>query len=344
MNKIRYISMIILSFLLFNSCEEDPYSVIDQQRIHPEAEMQYPNNPETGLPYTADELLELDFNPLKEGFYYKDQPVELKVRTTSKPSSVFLIIGEDTDGNREELTEISGEAGNYTISLNSTVQEIGVEQGKTLGIAFEIHYASSNTRGLVKEHVTYKISRYMDPREFNTYEFFKGQVNTFATTADGIKLDQSSDDLSFRYDNDFTVSIWLNTTASNSDPSIISDKDWGYGGNAGFIFAYIGYNWKLNLGDGAGNRVDLSGPAVNDGKWHLLTATFDRDGDVVIYQDMVEIARKDMSSFGSMDSGLPIYIGQDGTGKYSKPYMGKTREVYFHDVALTKSEIEKFYQ
>ena len=342
MKKIKYITLVFVFSLLYAGCEVDSHEVINAYYVQPEAEMLYSNNPKTELPYTADELLALDFNPSKENFYTKDQSVVLKVKTNTKPESVSLINGS-TD-NRTPLTDITEDGGNYIITLNTTVEELGVEQGKAKGIAFEITYPAKNSRGLLVENITYKVNRLLDPRVFNSYKFFDGQVQTFATVADGVILDPSGNDLSFRYDDDFTVSIWVNTTATNSDPSIIGDKDWGSGSLKGFVFAHRGGSgWKMNIGDGA-NRVDISGPAVNDGNWHLLTVTFDRDGDAILYQDLVEIERADMSAVGNTDSGFPIYVGQDGTGTYGIPYIGQTREVYFHDVAMSKEELLDFYQ
>ncbi|MDO5977430.1 LamG domain-containing protein [Flavivirga spongiicola] len=343
MKKIKYITLVFVFSLLYVGCEVDSHEVVNAYYVQPEAEMLYSNNPKTELPYTADELLALDFNPSKENFYTKDQSVVLKVKTTTKPESVSLINGS-TD-NRTALTDISEDNGAYIITLNTTVLDLGVEQGKARGLAFEITYPAVSSRGLMVENVTYKVHRLLDPREFKSFTFFDGLVQTFNGIGEKALIDESAVDLSFRYDEDFTVSVWVNSTTDNSDPSILGDKDWGSGGNKGFVFAYRGNSgWKINIGDGAGNRVDISGNAINDGNWHLLTVTFDRDGDAVLYEDLVEIERKDMSAVGNMDSGLPIYVAQDGTGTYGIPYLGMTREVYFHDVAMSKEELLDFYQ
>ena len=343
MKKIKYIILLSLFSHLITSCEVDSHEVVNAYYVQPEAEMLYPNNPETDLPYSADELIDLDFDPLKENFYTKNQSVVLKVRTNTSPTSVSLING--LADNSTPITDITEDNGAYIITLNTTVEALSVEQGKVKGIAFEITYAANNSRGLMLENITYKVNRLLDPRVFNSYTYFDGVVQSFATVADGVILDPGSNDLSYRYTEDFTVSVWVNSSTDNSDPSIIGDKDWGSGGNKGFVFAYRGNSgWKINIGDGAGNRVDISGNAINDGNWHLLTVTFDRDGDAILYEDLVEIDRENMSAIGDTNSGLPIYVGQDGTGTYGIPYIGTTREVYFHDVALSKKELENFYE
>ena len=148
----------------------------------------------------------------------------------------------------------------------------------------------------------------------------------------------NTSDLSFRYTEDFSVGLWVNTTATNSDPSIIGDKDWGSGTNKGFVFAFLGDNWKLNAG-GNGNRVDLSGNTINDGEWHFLMATFDRDGNVTIYQDGILLGSADMSALTDMNSGLPIRLGQDGTGLYGDWFEGKLGETYIYDYVLTPEQV-----
>ena len=330
----------MLTLLCFSNCNEDEYNVIEVIRTPTEAEIVYPNNPETGIAYTADELIALAHDPLLENFYTKSQPVALEIKTNSKPSSVSLIIGEDA--NRKEITDILEDGANYIIRLNTTVEELEIEQGSVKGIAFEINYASANSRGLVQEVVTYKVNRLLDPREFNSFIFFEGLVQTFAAPGEFATLDQAGKDLSFRYTKDFSVSIWVNTTATNSDPSMIGDKDWGSGSKKGFVFAYTGADWKLNLGDGS-NRVDISGKVINDGEWHLLTVTFDRDGDAILYEDLVEKNRENMSDIGDTNSAFPINVAQDGTGTYGSEYLGQTREVYIHDVALTLDELKKLF-
>ena len=342
MKKIKYIIVLAVLSLCFTNCEVDNHEVEQAYYVQPEAEMLYPNNPKTGLPYSADDLLALDFDPLKENFYNKNQSIELKVKTNTKPESVALVVGSTTT--KTPITNIVEENGAYVITIVTTVLALEVEQGKAKGIAFEITYPAVSSRGLQVEYVTYKVNRLLDPREFNSYVFFEGFVQTFGGIGQYATIDESNVDLSFRYDGDYTVSIWARSTVDNSDPSIIADKDWGSGSNKGFVFSYRGArDWKVNLGDGS-NRVDISGPAMNDGNWHLLTVTFDRDGDAILYHDLVEIDRADMSAIGNTNSGYPINIAEDGTGTYGIPFLGDTREVYFHDVAMSKEELLEYYQ
>jgi len=72
--------------------------------------------------------------------------------------------------------------------------------------------------------------------------------------------------------------------------------------------------WQWNIGDG-GARRDYDGPAgqINDGAWHHLLVSHDRDGMARLYYDGTEVASRNISVIGNIDSGYPTAIGTDGT-------------------------------
>ncbi|MFC4993088.1 LamG-like jellyroll fold domain-containing protein [Rubritalea tangerina] len=154
-----------------------------------------------------------------------------------------------------------------------------------------------------------------------------GQALEFQDTASPhqfINLGSPSS-LDFGSDTDFSVAVWVNNSGgfsdnrasggSADDPSIISNKDWNSGVNKGWIIA-AGANgrWQWNIGDGS-SRVDYDGPAgeINDGNWHLLVVTHDRDGNATLYYDGAQVAIRDISSIGDINSGLATAIATDGT-------------------------------
>jgi hypothetical protein len=157
-------------------------------------------------------------------------------------------------------------------------------------------------------------------------------------TDDLVTIDNPAE-LDFRKTGNFSISAWVNTAATNSDPSIIGDKDWGGGVNPGFVIAYKGGVWKLNLGDGNGNRVDMDGGNIGDGEWHHIAATIDKDGMAKIYQDGVEVNSADASVLGDFTHTTPIRIGQDGTGSYGDWFEGKVADVKIFDSALSAEAI-----
>ncbi len=143
---------------------------------------------------------------------------------------------------------------------------------------------------------------------------------------------------------DFSVEVWVKTTSGQNDPSIISDKNWGGGTNDGYVIAQIGNIWKFNIGDGAGNRADISsaGPVINDGAWHHLAVTVNRAGGanaINIYQDGINVGSRDLNGVGNSYSGLTSRIAQDGTGSYGQFWTGNIDEVRIWNDERTAAEV-----
>ena len=160
--------------------------------------------------------------------------------------------------------------------------------------------------------------------------FSTGQIGSSLTLEDAANphhyVDLSNPaDLNFGTDTDFTVSVWVNNLGgftdnralggSASDPAIASNKDWNSGGNIGWVIAAgPDGRWQWNIGDG-GARRDYDGPAgqINDGAWHHLLVSHDRDNVARLYYDGAEVASRGISAIGNLDSGYPTAVGTDGT-------------------------------
>jgi hypothetical protein len=87
--------------------------------------------------------------------------------------------------------------------------------------------------------------------------------------------------------------------------------------------------------------VDISGGTINDGKWHHLTLVVDRTAKLVkTYQDGAFVGQAAIgASFGSLTSGLPFAIGQDGTLTYGANVNGNIAEVRVWNKALSEASI-----
>ena len=362
MKIINYI-VVLLSFALMCSCDDDKLPHEGATYVAPEAVLATPLNPETGKAYSQAEIDALEFDITKEMHYFTKHNIELVLKTKTKPASVKLI---PADGESKDL-QISGSGSDYTATLKTTVTELGIKGATTMGVAFEVRYSGSSSSGKSVEYVTYKIKHVVyipAPVEVflkdGTNFKLKGDMNMseFAESPEG-KLEAtfngSSNQISIKEDGkldfmetgDFTVAIWMKSNTVNGDPSIIGNKDWGSGGNPGFVFFARGAKgWKINAGDGS-NRIDISGRRMDndsftvfDDQWHLLTVTFDRDGMCKLYEDGKMINESDMSGIGSMKNDFNLHIAQDGTGTYSKWYEGKTSSAMIFDYVLTESEIK----
>lgn len=145
--------------------------------------------------------------------------------------------------------------------------------------------------------------------------FVEGKSGKAASIAagNGSYIDLGSrSDLNFGNDS-FTVSFW-HTGNLAGDQTVISNKNWNSGKNAGW---YIGpataNSMTLNMADGT-NRIDYSAAGVGT-EWHHFTISVDRASKMATtYVDGVLKASKDISVLGtsSMDTPYHIIIGADG--------------------------------
>jgi Domain of unknown function (DUF4983)/Concanavalin A-like lectin/glucanases superfamily/Type I phosphodiesterase / nucleotide pyrophosphatase len=184
-----------------------------------------------------------------------------------------------------------------------------------------------------KNFTSTKIEKPVDPATSITGKFAAFNSNTiYASTNNALYNFESSS---------FTIECRVKTSGYSSDPSLVSNKNWVSGKNRGFVIcANTGGTWKVNIGD-TQNRVDISGGTINDGKWHHLTMVVDRTAKLVkTYQDGAFVGQAAIvSSFGSLTSGLPFVVGQDGTLTYGANVNGNIAEVRVWNKALSEASI-----
>ncbi len=149
-------------------------------------------------------------------------------------------------------------------------------------------------------------------------------------------------DYNFGANQDFTIECRVKTSV-NADVSIIGNKDWDSGVNKGFVFSFkypSGPEWKVNVGDGS-NRVDLNvGGAIADGEWHTLSVSFDRDGDLMMYEDGVFLAQTSMTSIGDIDNLQDIFLGTDINNAYD--FNGSIAEVRLWNTVIDALAISDY--
>ncbi len=362
---IRLLSLgLIVAMLGFASCEDDireevvvadVASIPSDSRLVGNMAYVYMENPDKdGEPYTQAELAELEYLPATS--------IAFDIVMKLEPLTIQVLTGDN-----EELMTIdppqANENNEYVAAFESHFDDLGFKQGEQRSLSFVITYnnASEGVEPSVQtlDHtfqmanirpralaflvnhagdtleIRTKLSAGAEKQDDDTF----GSVLTFDTDGENMELLTANPSLDFRYAGDFSISQWINTTSDRFWEAFSGDKDWDNGGSNGFVVSKRGSSWCINVSDGEGNRADVTsnGPAITDGEWHLLTATFDRDGDVVIYQDGAEVGRTDMSSIGNIESGLPFNIGDDGAYKY--PMNGKSGAVYVFDYVLASKEV-----
>lgn len=146
----------------------------------------------------------------------------------------------------------------------------------------------------------------------------------------------------FNANQDFTIECRVRTTQA-ADVAIIGNKDWDSGVNNGFVFSFkfaAGPEWKVNIGDGS-FRADLNSVgSISDNAWHTLSVTFDRDGDMTMYEDGNLIGATPISFIGDIDSGYPIRIGADALADYA--FTGSVGEVRVWNSVLDATTINNW--
>ncbi|UCG49887.1 MAG: discoidin domain-containing protein [Phycisphaerales bacterium] len=155
----------------------------------------------------------------------------------------------------------------------------------------------------------------------------------------------SASNLNFGESTDFTVALWVKTVGWESDASIISNKDWDSGGNTGWVIAGQGGgsgSWQWNYSGATGGRRDYDppGPILSDGEWHHLCVAHDRDAYARFYFDGEYQGRVNISgSTGTIDSGNPTVIAQDGTEMYDGWFVGAIDDVRIYNTVLADDQV-----
>lgn len=163
-------------------------------------------------------------------------------------------------------------------------------------------------------------------------------------------------DLQFSSNVNFSVSYWIRLPAFNGvgdegDLPFFTDtvgSTFGFG----YVFApsYKLGGWAFSLFDAGGNGQGVYGASysIDDGFWHHLVHTFDRQRGVVNYLDGVVApytnqAGSTIVAAGNIDNGQSATIGQDPTGLYTEPGSGDIDDLGVWKKALTPLEVEAIY-
>jgi hypothetical protein len=160
----------------------------------------------------------------------------------------------------------------------------------------------------------------------------------------------------------FTVQVWIRSTdlqngQGSGDPAILANKNWGSGGNTGWVVARgpaTGqFQWNFRAPPAARADFDPSGAntIVQDGSWHHLVVTHDRSGFTIFYVDGAEVGRVNIAA-GVGNSLLPaspgvFALGNDNTLNYENgngtTANGDFDEVAMWDRTLFPGEIARIY-
>lgn len=173
----------------------------------------------------------------------------------------------------------------------------------------------------------------------------------------GVRL-EGSEKLTFENGADFAMTLWVRMTdRPDGDPAIVSNKDWEKGSNPGIVLISakkissvrspgISLNGALS-GPKGKKRFDLGPYDIKKGEWVFYAATRGADGVVRLYEGgrdgYLYCIADDVSSL-KLKSGLPFYIGQDGTGRYPKTMKGDIDEFALWTRGLAHEDVRRIYE
>lgn len=142
---------------------------------------------------------------------------------------------------------------------------------------------------------------------------------------------------------DFTVECRVRTNTAG-DVSIIGNKDWSSGYNAGFVFSFkypSGPEWKVNIGDGINRRDMDGGGLIADNQWHTLSVSFDRDGYMKMYEDGTLLDSTYISDIGDITTNAGLIFGMDINQNFA--YKGSIAEVRIWNTLINGQTVQDWY-
>ncbi len=146
----------------------------------------------------------------------------------------------------------------------------------------------------------------------------------------------------FGAEQNFTIEFNIQSTyTGGTDHPVISNKNWGSGGNQGYVIYKQNGNIRLNYKGAAASRIDVrNGPNVSDGKWHRVSVVFNRLGTVDFYLDgKFFINGLSIAGKGNIDTGLPLAVGTDGTLNYEDGGTSGSGQNYIADIRVWNSAL-----
>jgi len=168
---------------------------------------------------------------------------------------------------------------------------------------------------------------------------------------------------------DFSVEIWVQTTAANKDFNVIvSNKDWnsgevkdfttihefGFSRSSGInkgwaIICQPDGSWAWNMGDGEYRldyRPTVPRQQINDGAWHQIVFTINRERkESRMYFDGRNVAIYNLGGIVDMNSLFSVGLATDALADISLPsFEGGLDEFSIYDYTLNASQVAEKYQ
>ena len=186
-----------------------------------------------------------------------------------------------------------------------------------------------------------------------------------STNAPGYAILRGTERLAFT-NGEFSVAVWVRTPGQQiGDPPVLSNKDWNSGLNPGLALVASrsvdlsktsgctaeerrtgAPGFAFNIGREGGGRQDVGVYDQPEGKWVFYAVTCGADGVLRFYQGNPDgnlYFVSDNASGCVPASGMPFFIGQDGTGRYRYDFVGDIDELVIWSHALGRAELQRLF-
>lgn len=126
---------------------------------------------------------------------------------------------------------------------------------------------------------------------------------------------------------DFTVEAWIKTNSPSADGNLIAKKVDATLANVGYLVKYINATNSVTayLSDGTTQITVTNAANVNDGGWHHIALTADRNGSAYLYVDGTAGAAQDMNSVvNTISNAQNLIIGSGFKGMIDEARISNT--------------------
>lgn len=189
--------------------------------------------------------------------------------------------------------------------------------------------------------------------------YFEGclDVAADANGVGGVCL-KGSEGLKYENGGDFAMTMWVKTDApQKGDTLILGNKDWRSGNNPGLALCASKCTERVKtsgvvfncVAQDGGNvrRIDTGTYDVEYGKWTFYAVSRGADGVLRLYQGgrdgRLYCIYSDTRGV-KPDTGLPFFIGQDGTGRYGRTFVGHIDDFALWTRELSHGDIRRIYE
>lgn len=144
--------------------------------------------------------------------------------------------------------------------------------------------------------------------------------------------------------NDFSFALWMKTSGhGQSNSAILSNKAYSNGSNVGFTLGNFSSDNRMNFSTNQGSRAEIKNIPANDDQWHHVAATFDRDGDMVVYLDGSKYGSLPIKGHSAtIDAGLDLVLGAGGS-KTNAINGCMVDELRMYNLVLDSKEVSELY-